>query len=487
MKHISHMARFLSAAALSLVLLASGASKAHAITSWDVHNEPQMYLDTSISPSQTASIKIAAPILNGQTVNFTTTTGGMLRLRSGTKQEDIYFSTGSVNSSTKVITLYGVTRNVCRQYGREIRTCGNGQQFNRGSIVELSIAAQLLNWKANIDRANTFSASGAISFSNSGSLALPTFADITSRNQQLGATPPGPARAACVTATGACYYYIGNQWVSFGSGAQVNATQSIAGKVQLATVKDQSGAVALGSTGAPTVVQTRYLTGTGGTAERYGRIPFLLRAGILTGSVLGTGNQYANSGKTHVSGTGAWIADPPTPNTFYQCVAGTGSNIISGTVAETNFTKNCNLTGSTLAAGDMLLLDYSFISRNQGGSNSAVVKVKFDTTNILTFSAINPVDSTPYVYAGSAVITFRSIGSTAQIVSNGILQSVSTGSTTISRTNGGVSASVPVRTYDMTTNPKLIISGTMGSATAGNSMQMLTLSVRRVTNPTQLR
>ena len=276
---------------IMLTLLTSGITYyAHAAStqtkSYDVTNEPQMRLAVNLTTTQTTGIIIAAPKLNAANHTFATTTGGVLRIRFGAFQEDISFTGATVNPTTYQVTLVGVTRNLCPHVTRAYMSCGAGRPWGIGAIVELNNDARLLNLKANIDRDNRFSASGAIAFIGSGSFAPPWFSTTADRDQQLGASPSGPTKMACVSATGLCYLSTGGAWTTIGSTGVSNASETVAGKVQLGTLKDHSGSTVIGSTGAPTVVQTRYLTSSGGTSHYNARIPILGTGGMLSSSVI---------------------------------------------------------------------------------------------------------------------------------------------------------------------------------------------------------
>lgn len=299
-------------------VLGISVASAAAITSYDVHNVPQMYLNTSISATQTTGITISALSRNGTTVSFPTLSGGILRLRQGSKTEDIYFSTGAVNATTKVVTLYGVTRDLCWNVARTIQSCNSGLSFSKGAVVELTIPAQLLNLKANLDRANTFTASGGIMFSGSGMIYLPTFASEATRNHQISTTT-SQVPISCITATGLCYYYLGGNWISFGSGAQANAMESLAGRVELATVAEQGSRTGDGTSG-PLVLQAKYLTFSGaahsinGTANAY-RIPILNASGAISASLGGLGRINASSGSL-LAGAGSGAVNLFAPATM---------------------------------------------------------------------------------------------------------------------------------------------------------------------------
>jgi hypothetical protein len=307
------------------------AASASQTTSWDVTNNPQMYLDASITASQTENIKLSALQRNGETVIFPNSTGGVLRIRQGTRVEDISFTGATVNATTKVVTLAGVTRNICWNITDRLVSCGNGYSFSKGAITELSIDARLLNFKANKDRANTFTASGAVTFSGSGSFAFPTFATTAARDQALGATPGGPVRGACAIDTGLCYLYTGGAWTAIGDAGTANATTTVSGKGELATSSDILSALGFGDSG-PLVIPASLVARSSSGTTQANKIPALDSTGYLSGSLLGSGTP---SSTTFLRGDQTW----GTPSI--------GGVYCDGTDGEVTLLANTTLTRDT--------------------------------------------------------------------------------------------------------------------------------------------
>ena len=234
-------------------------NSASAITSYDVTNEVQMYLDVTITATTATGIVLASPQRNGSNHTFATTTGGVLRLRSGSKVEDIHYILAEVKADNTV-NLQGVTRNLCTGTPRAYVSCGNGQQFSRGTLVELSVDARILNLKANIDRANTYTAEQ--SYSGSGAFKMPTFTTEAERDRQ---TDEGDGNLACVTGTSQCYDYIGGAWRAHSGSNVTNATQTVAGKVEISTLTEMSTHSSTGSTTANLVVWNANLISSNAT------------------------------------------------------------------------------------------------------------------------------------------------------------------------------------------------------------------------------
>ena len=369
------------------LLLVGGGLLAHAqlSTSYEVADESQMFLDVSITATQTTGIILAAPQRNGVSITMATKTGGVLRLRQGSRLEDISYTSATVNTTTFKVTLAGVTRNICPGVFKTFVTCGAGQAFSKGAIVELTVDARLLNLKANIDRKNNFTGSGGISFSNSGSFTQPYFSTTAIRDTQLG-TNPRRGSVSCTDDTGQCYDYLAGAWRSRSGSNIANATQSAAGKVQLATVANQLAKTV--SDAGPVVLQARYLTSSGGSALAASRVPIMGAAGLLSGSLLGTGTR---STTTFLRG-----------DQTYAAPAASGSNIIINQTDQTAPTLSSatfvavsgNLGASqTFVVGDLLQVIFRASGRRLTGDPKKIV---FDIQ----------VGNNPVSPSGSGAISF---------------------------------------------------------------------------------
>ncbi len=278
---------------------------ARAATSYDVANESQMFLDTTITNTQTTGIVLASPQWNSVNYTFTTKTGGILRLRQGFKREDILYTSATVNATTLKITLVGVTRNICPNVFFFFVTCGNGQSFSKGATVELIQDARLFNLKANIDRVNTFTGSGMITGTNTDQAVFrPNSVTTTQRN---AFTNVGNGDIIFNSTIGLNQYYAGGSWYSFGSGAlAVNASQTVRGIVQIAVSSDLSGAVTVGSTTAqPIAGMDLVIRRSSGAINNRNKIAATNNTGYLSGSLLGS---VFGSGKyLHaINGTTRW-------------------------------------------------------------------------------------------------------------------------------------------------------------------------------------
>ena len=393
-------------ALLALVGLASAAQT----TSWDVHNLPQMYLDASIGASQTANIKISALVRNGSTVTLPTTTGGVLRIRQGSRVEDISFTGATVNSTTKVATLLGVTRDLCWNLANSLTACGNGQAFSKGAIVELNVDARLLNFKADVDRMNTFSGSGGIFCSSASQPCLYTLGVTTAqRNAFSFGTAAGYYPDIFNTTLGVRQYWNGSSWVNYGSGSTVNATTTVKGASELATVADVSGSTILGDSGAPVFLGTNLIIrhSTGNTIAARNKVVATNNFGTISGSLLPNLPLNKFNGGTNASTTTFWRGDgtwavTTGPQLVYNKLAN-GTATGASLSKEVAILKPINLTGSLIQTGDIYDFDLNCGYRmpantiirmymsgtllrsintdiNNGGANTVSCKIKGQVT-----------------------------------------------------------------------------------------------------------
>ncbi len=272
-------------AALSIVclFLIVGIGSVGAVTSQDTANAPLMYLYTPItSTTQTTGIVIESPQHNGSNWVFSTTTGGVLRISSGTYWEDIYYSSATVSATTNRVTLSGVVRDLCPATLTYV-TCGNGRRWGKGAFVELTQDSRLFNLKVNNDRINTTGTGFAL---RGTSTTYPMIRLNSVTTAQRIAMSAANGDLVYDTSTGAIMQYVGGAWGTVGTTTLVNASESAAGKGQLASTGAMVNHRLTGSTGAAEVLYSAYVTGTGGTTNRW-KIPLLGRLGTLSGSLLG--------------------------------------------------------------------------------------------------------------------------------------------------------------------------------------------------------
>lgn len=260
----------------------------------DTYDYPVMSLGRYIDSTQTNSIFTVPVVRNNAETTVPATSGAIVQLSRNGVAESIFASRVTVNTSTNVVTFTGtVIRDLCFNQARTFTTCGAGLSWTKGTEIRFVNSNRFYNSFVNARRPNALNASGALSFYGSGSLSLPTFASTAERDRQLGATPGGPVRTACVTGD-ACYYYLGGAWIKFGSGSSVSATTTVRGGVELTTPTDILNGTVTGDSGGPLVLPASIATRSSSGSTQANKIPALQAAGYLSGSLLGRGAHDAN-------------------------------------------------------------------------------------------------------------------------------------------------------------------------------------------------
>lgn len=494
------MKRILSSLTGLALCIGLFAQPAHAaITSYDALNLPVMYLSTPItSPTQTTNIKIAALQRNGETVTNPSTTGAVLRITQGSKVEDMHYTSATVDPVTKVTTLIGVTRNLCWNVAREYRSCGNGETFSRGAIVQLNTDARILNLKANIDRPNVFSASGAISFSGSGSFKLPFFANPTARDQRFNA--PQPFQLSCLTDTGKCSVYAGGAWTEFATatGSFVNASDSVAGKVQIITLAHLQSRTATGSTGAQNVLTPRWVVKNASGSVSAGRIPQLNHNGLLdasfgamgsgtyamSGVLLGNHNKKfttvapSSSGNYLRSNGQEWVSTgAPSDDVEVRKVSIVDSSEVgASSTAQANMNVTYDIPAGDWAAGSAYCLraEVEYDMTNTGGTDTVAFTVRLDSNNVVAFSNITADNVTNQSVYIDACIVARTTGASASVYGFG--------ERGVEHINDGNRGNSGTATVDMTQDLTLQISAQFNVSDSGNNAKVVNFIVTKL-NP----
>lgn len=417
---------------LGLVVFAGGAFAATTqTTSYDVTNNPQMYLDASITATQTSNIKLSALTRNGETVIFPNMTGGVLRIKSGSRVEDLSFTGATVNSSSKVVTLAGVTRNICWNIANRFVSCGDGLSFAKGSTVELNVDARLLNFKLNKDRVNLLTGSGQISGTGTGQSIIDLPCVTTTQRDNM--TNVSDGNIICNSTLGTFQYRSGGSWVSFGSGSINNATDSAFGKVQMTTLDALQNRAATGSTGARNVLGNNIVVKNGSGAETYGRILQAGNNGALSPSLGGTGlpsptasgvligNGNKNSMLQVVATTSgqllransklSWFAWTPTGIVTQWSQPNEKLTNSNGTQ---NFTTNYTLPAG-FATGSMVVVEAS----GTGASTGAFYRygLKLGSTQICESNQMDP-GSTNHAWKLRGELTVKRNGAAGQLFTN---------------------------------------------------------------------
>lgn len=250
------------------------------MTSYDVVSGDKSVLAARINSTQTTGIMIAAMNINGSTVAWGQTTTGVIEISEeveGTMKREWISYTGTTVSSS-VTTLTGVSRDVARD-ASTLTGSGTGQSFNKGAVVKLVDFHYLFNQKADVDRANTWTATqtfgtaGKINFSGTDTAGIELKQLTTTQRDAI----VSPANGALIynTSTGVNNQYIGGVWSTFATGTVSNAADGSSGKVDIATAAEVAAGTATdASSGAINVIPVAIVKPTS-TGAVSGSVPCL--------------------------------------------------------------------------------------------------------------------------------------------------------------------------------------------------------------------
>lgn len=340
-------------------------------TPTSIQNADESRLRVSIS--QTATTITLEPVkkwVNGvRTSGCINTPKGFAVIEDGNIYEYISFGTNSCNSTTNITTLTDVRRGLSPTTASF--AAGTGLSWDAGASFRVIDYTMIYNNSVYKDVANVLTASGAITFSGSGSFKQPYFSTAAARDAELG-TNPLVGSVSCLSSTGQCYDYMGGAWRSRSGSNIINASLTEAGKVQIANTGAILARTAAGSTGAENALSARYTTASGGLSgiKKIGYIAVTEDTGFLSGALLGQGptaTKFLRGDMTY-----ALPATQSGVNLFItKNVAGKITGLSSTTFAAID---GVNLTTSVtgLSVGDMLMLNFRGSAMRTGGTPGKV-------------------------------------------------------------------------------------------------------------------
>lgn len=255
-------------------------------TSYDVKSGDSTTLAVNITPTQTSGIIFAVVPINGG--EAWKSTSGVVEIREeldGTTKVEWMSFNGITTNADNTVTLdsSGVSRNIPRD-GSTLTGTGTGLRFTKAASVKLVDFHYLLNQKADVDRANTWT--GAQTISTGGNIT-PTNTTTPVYHGQSLTTAERDALTDVVNGDwiynetlNQTQWYEGGAWVTNAVGGSVaDGSTSVAGKFEEATVAEQGSATATGSTGARLVLAAANLVKTSSGASDENKIAVLNASG----------------------------------------------------------------------------------------------------------------------------------------------------------------------------------------------------------------
>lgn len=213
--------------------------------------------------------------------------GGFAVLQDTSRTEWISFSSTSC-SSTFITTLTGVRRGLSPT--AVTFTAGTGMSWDAGTTFKVIDYPIVFNNALYIDRNAAMTGSGAVrcTATNQPCLFAGGFTQ-TQVNAFSYGTSSGLYPEIFNTTTGVRQYWNGSAWINYGSGSTVNASDTVAGKVQIISLSDLQSRTATGSTGAQDVLSARWVVKNGTGTVTAGRIPQLNQNGVISATLGGNG------------------------------------------------------------------------------------------------------------------------------------------------------------------------------------------------------
>lgn len=183
---------------------------------------------------------------------FDTTAGFVIIQDETGRTEWASFGSKSCNSTTHVTTLSDMRR------GLDPRSpsfsAGTGMDFDAGAVVQVIDWPTLYNYSAYIDKVNTLTGSGQITSNQTNQAAFDMNCVTTAQRDAF--TNVSDGNMVCNSTTGNMNVRLGGAWLALATatGSFVNATTSVAGKVEIATDAEILARTSTGSTAATVVV-----------------------------------------------------------------------------------------------------------------------------------------------------------------------------------------------------------------------------------------
>ena len=369
------------------------------------------------------------------------TTQGFMLIEDGTRTEWISYGSKSCGSTTNVTTLSNVRRGLSPTGSSY--TAGTGMAWDAGTSIRLVDYPILHNKTVFTDTGAVMEGSGVIA-SNQTTQPHIFFKEVTT-TQRDAFTNDGVSGQAYIipnSTLGTFQYTMDNgaSFYSFGSGGDINASETVAGKVELSTLAEMRSHTATGGTAAYLVVQNKNLTSSGGQASNYGKIPTLDIQGHLPTNVVGSGTTLDSTTYLRGDGEFAVLSDTLTVNAISVCTS-------DGTKVKNSTTEQV-WSGATLTAAQMSTgssIEYVFSGTGRG---MAEFRVYLGSTEI---AYLKPLTHQYWTLKGYATIRKGGFKGTIQADTELTGSGIAVGAADVAM----LSLSKPVTNLDMSSSLRL--------------------------------
>lgn len=281
------------------------------------------------------------------------TTSGLAVISQGDYFERISFEGSSVNATTKVTTLTGVTRGLSVNSTTTSFSGGTGRIWRKGANITVVADASYFQSAAFKAVANTWTALQTFSsgVTLTGTTAVLTLNTLTST--QRDALTPAEGMMIKNSTTNTIQMYIGGAWVNTGTDATPNASDNVAGKVDIATATEIGAGTAVDATsGAINVIPVSQTTKTSSGESDENKIPVLQANGALHINHIATGTP---DGTKFVRDDGVLAAIMPV-GVMLQWLTDTAPSLwllcYGQAVSRTTYSSLFSVIGTTFGSGD---------------------------------------------------------------------------------------------------------------------------------------
>ena len=412
-------------------------------TSYDVFSGHKTTLNVPITDTQTAGIQFSAMTINGTATAWTQSSGVVeIKEKVGNIEKSELMSFNGISTSNNIVTLTtaGVGRGLplATSGSGAFTASGTGQAFSKNAEVRLIVWHELLNQKADTDRANAFDAGVTQTFNG---LMSPSTVTFTTDGDEFFTLPSlTTAERDALSAvngmmvfnetTGVMNQYISGAWTTFATGTTADASETVGGKVEIATIAEIAAQTSSGGSGADLVIPADVAVQESGDSPAAGNVAAMNASGVLDSSIGGTGAASLTA-KAVVIAQGASAMTVVAPGASGNALVSDGTDWSSGTpsasvekiggvtaassgVGASDTTENTmapTWTGassvSALVAGDVVLVRVGGTYRLDSGGLD--IRLKIGGTQVARFQASTATNA-ERAWSMDAWINIRTVG-----------------------------------------------------------------------------
>lgn len=294
-------------------------------------------------------------VLLDVTESWTDTTDGIFRVDTGTNEEWGSFSSITVISSTR-IRLNGVEWGLEKDATSDTDTSlANRKTHEKTAPVMIVLHSKDINEFVQRMQDSIFSGDNTFTGKNSyvSTVNVTKILQNVTTTQRNALTGIETGAEILNTTTGNVEHYTGTAWQAEPQGVSYQfASEGASGTFELGSIVDQQNATILGSSGAHTVVQTRYLITTSSGVSDAFKLGVLNALGLFEDNYwYGTAYKFGGTGEDGAIGAGALAINGSDYVVKNYTSFAPGANTVTvnnvNVILHIKVRGNCDLTGTT--------------------------------------------------------------------------------------------------------------------------------------------